>query len=200
MIACLGWGSLIWCPGNLPVGKWQCDGPSVNVEFVRQSKGNRLTLVLYSGAEPMRSYWACMAVDSLKDAVKHLADRECIKCNIKKNIKCWSTGYKDPPNIDGLGSWASQRGIDHVIWTALGPKFCSEDGRAPTEDEAVAYLRKLSVKCITANAKEYVRKAPPQIRTAYRRRIEHCLGWTPLRRNCLGFDSAASYPIEEVSG
>ena len=88
---------------------------------VRQSEGKRLTLVLYGGAEPIRSLWACMTVDSLKDSVKRLAERE----GIKRNIESWSSrdGDKDPPNINGLGSWASQRGIDHVIWTVLGPKF-----------------------------------------------------------------------------
>ena len=176
MIACLGWGSLIWCPGSLPVGRWKCDGPYVNVEFVRQSKGDRLTLVLYSDAEPTRSYWTCMTVDRLNDAVKHLAKRECTNL---RNIKSWSTGDKDPPNIDNLGSWASGRCMDHVIWTALGPKFDEKDGRAPTEDEAIAYLRKLKDERKVARAEEYVRKAPSQIRTAYRRRIEHCLQWTP---------------------
>ena len=176
MIACLGWGSLIRCPGCLPVGQWKCDGPYVNVEFVRQSKGDRLTLVLYSNAEPMRSYWACMIVDSLEDAVKRLADRES---TTPRNIKRWSTGDKDPPNIASLGSWAYGRCIDHVIWTALGPKFDRKNGRAPTEDEAIAYLRKLKDEGKAYRAEEYVRRAPAQIRTAYRRRIEHCLQWTP---------------------
>ena len=186
MIACLGWGSLIWRLRCLPVGKWKCDGPYVNVEFVRQSKGKRLTLVLYSDAEPMRSYWACMTVATPDEAVRKLTRREYpgiteenIDCWSKTNIGRWSKGNTDPKAIPGLGVWASQRGIDHVIWTALGPKFCREDGRAPTEDEAVAYLRKLSDEDNAAKAEEYVRKAPPQIRTAYRRRIEHCLGWTP---------------------
>ena len=176
-IACLGWGSLIWCPGNLQIGKWKCDGPSVKVEFVRKSQGERLTLVLFNkAARAVPSLWACMDEASLDKAVKALAKREgCIE----KCIGRWPGEDWNPATIIDLESWAKKHGVDHVIWTKLGPKFCGLPVE-PTEDQAVAYLRKLSVKCIAANAKEYVRKAPPQIRTAYRRRIEHCLGWTPL--------------------
>ena len=46
MIVCLGWGSLIWRPGDLPVGDWRDDGPEIKVEFVRESTDHRLTLVL----------------------------------------------------------------------------------------------------------------------------------------------------------
>ena len=27
MIVCLGWGFLIWTPGDLPVGDWRDEGP-----------------------------------------------------------------------------------------------------------------------------------------------------------------------------
>ena len=87
MIVCLGWGSLIWNLGGLPVeklitrhdispwarcakklggevGNWQPDGPKVKVEFLRQSGGNRLTLVLHKDAEPVCSFWARMTVST----------------------------------------------------------------------------------------------------------------------------------------
>ena len=178
MIVCLGWGSLIWDPRDLPVGEWKPDGPSVNVEFVRQSgrKRDRLTLVLFDVAEPVPSLWARMTVDNLNGAVSDLAHREG---TFQENIGHWSRGQADPKKIPGLGVWATSRDIDHVIWTALGQKFKGKDGRAPTEDEAVAYLKKLDDEGRAAKAKEYVRRAPPQIDTAYRGRIERCLGWTP---------------------
>lgn len=186
MIACLGWGSLIWCPGCLPIDQWKSDGPYVKVEFVRQSQCNRLTLVLYNDAEPVRSLWARMTAP-LNEAVCKLTRREysgIAEENIddwsETNIGRWSKGMADPKVIPGLGSWASQQDdIDYVIWTALGPKFCGRPV-APTEEQVVAYLRRLSNEGRACKAEEYVRKAPSQIRTAYRRRIEHCLGWMPL--------------------
>ena len=192
MIACLGWGSLVWNLDGLPVktlrsdlpvlpwtrcaegecGDWQRDGPCVSVEFVRQSKDGRLTLVLYDAAAPVQSLWACMTVDDLPAAVKALAEREGCK---EEYIGRWSRGQADPKKIPDLEVWAIDRDIEHVIWTALGPKFCDLQV-APTEDQAVAYLRKISEEGSDAKAKKYVRQTPQQINTAYRRCIVRCLG------------------------
>jgi hypothetical protein len=39
---CLGWGSLIWDPRELPIAvEWQTNGPLLAVEFARQSKKGR---------------------------------------------------------------------------------------------------------------------------------------------------------------
>ena len=46
IIACFGWGSLVWNPADLPmVGDWQSDGPALPVEFTRKSNNGRVTLV-----------------------------------------------------------------------------------------------------------------------------------------------------------
>ena len=138
--------------------------------------------MLHASAEPVSSLWAHMTVDSLDNATKALAKRESIPIkNAEKDIGCWSSGCEDPPNIIDLGSWASERGIDHVIWTALGPKFADKPGDAPTEDQAIEYLNNLSGDH-RSRAEKYVRCAPQQICTAYRLRIERCLGWTPVIR------------------
>lgn len=144
------------------------------MEFVRQSKDGRLTLVLYPKAKAVRSLWAQMKVGCLSGAVQALRKREGTS---EKFVGRWSKCEKDPKDIRGLGSWASKRGVDHVIWTALGPEFPGVR-RAPTETKAVDYLNSLSG-CSRLKAEEYVRRAPPQIDTLYRRRIERCLGWKP---------------------
>ena len=75
MIVCLGWGSLIWRPGDLPVGDWRDDGPEIKVEFVRESTDHRLTFVLDPHADdPVTSLWAPMTVCDLDTAVTELAD------------------------------------------------------------------------------------------------------------------------------
>ena len=90
MIVCLGWGSLIWRPGDLPVGDWRDDGPEIKVEFVRESTDHRLTLVLDPDADdPVTSLWAPMTVCDLDTAVTELADRERTG---RDKIGQWSTG------------------------------------------------------------------------------------------------------------
>ncbi len=65
------------------------------------------------------------------------------------------------------------------MWTNLGSSFGGTNGRTPTEREVVGYLRALEGEARAA-AEEYVRRAPRQINTAYRRAIEKVLGWTPV--------------------
>ena len=184
-IACLGWGSLIWRLDGLPVNGWRPDGPCVRVEFARQSRDGRLTLVLHAGADPVPSLWAEMKVDSLDEAVKALAEREGSSgkplSNPDRDIGRWPD---NPANIIGLPTWAAERHVDFVIWTALGPSFNGIEGDFPaTKEDAVAYLRGLS-DGQRAKARDYVRYAPQQIGTAYREHIARCLGWEPAIADC----------------
>ncbi len=180
-IACLSWGSLIWDPRTLPIQRhWFQDGPLISVEFARQSSDGRLTLVIEPNAKPVRSLWAVMDDMNLVAAIEALRSREGIPKSAKNKIGHWSSGEKDPNVIPDLPEWVRSRGIESVIWTALGPKFNNSDGEVPSVEQAVEYLRGLSGS-VRDEAEKYVRNAPPQIDTDYRRRFEAELGWSPFR-------------------
>ena len=177
-IACLGWGSLIWDPRGLPLrGQWFEDGPFGRVEFARQSSDSRITLVLHEAAEFVRLLWAQMDATDLNAAREELRNREGITGkNWTHLIGSWQTGDPEASLISGLPTWTSAHGVDAAIWTSLSPRIGTED-RMPTGDEVLAFLRSLRGSR-RRNAERYVRCAPPQVDTNYRRRIEAELGWT----------------------
>ena len=78
----------------------------------------------------------------------------------------------------GIGEWARQRGLDAVVWTALPPTIESQEV-VPTADQAIALIGRFSHEQ-RRNAEHYIRMAPRQIDTPYRRRFEAEFGWTPI--------------------
>lgn len=179
-IACLGWGSLVWQPRTLPVaGGWHEDGPLLSVEFARQSDNGRMTLVVSEAAPPCQVLWAQLRVQTLDEAECVLSEREGPGFS-RKRVAFWSpTNGSTRPETATIGTWATQKGLDAAVWTALGPRFDGVNGRVPTAEQVIAYLRTLDGVRRT-DAEEYIRKAPPQIRTPYRKAIEDALGWTPV--------------------
>ncbi|MDD5155095.1 MAG: hypothetical protein PHF11_01240 [Candidatus Omnitrophica bacterium] len=177
-IACLGWGSLVWNPQDLPVRiPWFNDGPLLPIEFARLSQGERITLVLVADMPCVRSLWALMSITDLDQAKKELARRE--RTDIA-NIGSW------PPNSNArhefdkvIGEWAIQKNLEAVIWTALSPRFNSNEKRIPSVEEIISFLKGLPYEK-RKYAEEYIRKAPLQINTDYRRKIEVEFNWTPL--------------------
>ena len=176
-IACLGWGSLIWDPRNLPIRRyWFDDGPLIPIEFARQSKDDRITLVIAPGARPVRSLWALMDSDSLDEAREQLQLREGTEN--PDYIGNWSRKQESPRDIPKLSEWAAARNIHSVIWTALPPGLKGDDNEHPGVEDVLRHLRALSGTA-RDNAERYIRRAPRQIDTDYRRRIEAELEWSP---------------------
>lgn len=184
-IACLGWGSLVWNPGSLPIHRyWYSDGPFLPIEFARQSKDGRITLVLLQKENYVyvRSLWALMSLDTLHEARKALQERENIKEeNIEKHIGACLLQENPKFEIEkNICRWGRNLGLDAVIWTNLPPKFNEKD-TTPSSEEVVNYL--LSLRGSKRDlAEEYVRRTPQQIDTPTRQLIKAKLNWLPLSK------------------
>ena len=96
-----------------------------------------------------------------------------------ENIGSWIPGAPAPNQFLALPGWAAAHGVDAVIWTALRGKWHESDTRRPTCEEILGYLSSLTGNARDA-AERYIRSAPTQIDTRYRREIEAALAWTPL--------------------
>lgn len=197
-IVFLGWGSLIWdlrelqknveldAEGN---GNWRHGGPILPIEFSRISSGDehskdknkgRLTLVIDAKngySVPTRFIYSTRT--SLADAREDLRVRE--KLPTLKRV-----GYVDlrdnsnmgqhsqfPAQMETIKEWATAQGIDVVIWTDLGSNF-DEAEKADSEfsvENALEYIKELKKNDPTtaATAHEYIRKAPPEVNTPFRR-------------------------------
>lgn len=182
LITCLGWGSLVWDPRQLPVrGTWFTDGPFLPIEFARQSLNGRMTLVLAPKTFPLvRSLWKPMSVATLNEARSALGMCECPKNEEPKScVDYWPRGCKKKFVARQVGEWAKGLQVDAVVWTNLAPKFNDEDNRIPTAEEVVTYLRGLQGEK-RKKAEEYIRWTPRQVDTQYRKAIEAEIGWTPV--------------------
>ena len=118
-----------------------------------------------------------MDMHDLRSAKESLRVREDIP---EKNIQwigVWERLMDPPQNVIGLPLWAEAHGIDAVIWTDLPAKFGGKGKVAPTLEQAVAYLDNLRGGERDL-AEQYVRRAPKQIDTIYRRAFEAAFGWT----------------------
>jgi len=181
MIVCLGWGSLIWRPEELPLidGRpeaWRDDGPELPIEFLRQSNNGCLTLVINRGSSRSRVLWNALTVTTLPDAIEALRHREG---DTKSSwIGRWPNGdHFECAEV--VEQWAQSRDLEGVVWTAIPAKLHGENYRRPTQSEALDYLEGLEGDSRRL-AEEYVRKAPAQIDTPYRRAIADALRWNPI--------------------
>lgn len=186
-IACLGWGSLVWDPRDLPCrGVWHNDGPLLPVEFGRESgakkdeRGDKITLVICPESARVRTFWSLLDVSDLGAARQCLAARESIPKN-SRNLETdigfadCASGQRHGLEADTITRWASAIGLAGVVWTNLPCKFNGQRVM-PSEAEVIEFLRALD-ETKRAPAEGYVRQAPTQIDTLYRRAIERELGW-----------------------
>jgi len=117
----------------------------------------------------------CAELEAAREALRN---REGANVNLK-NIGKWAHGEKAPEQIPALPEWANSRGVEAAIWTALSPKFNGQEKSVPPCDMILDYLRGLTGST-RDTAERYIRFAPRQIDTLYRRRIEAVLHWTSL--------------------
>ncbi len=181
-IAFIGWGSLVWNPGDLLLrGEWFKDGPLLPIEFCRHSDNGRLTLVISRGKPELRALWALSSAATMAEAVQSLQKREGMTGSQEvkdRNTGVWPADPKHSPVPESVNNWAVAKCLDAVVWTALGPR-CHQEKRCPTAEEAVSILRNLSHEKKRV-AEEYVRRTPVQIDTDFRRRFEQEFGWKSI--------------------
>jgi hypothetical protein len=172
-IAILGWGSLQWDPRELKTkGEWHLDGPSLPIEFARISRDKRLTLVIKPGFGKVQTLYIESGFNSLSEARTNLQAREGAKADSigymnfvtgNCSIKRVSEEIKQE-----LISWNKEKKFDAVIWTDLGPNFLDSTKLGFNLDNIKTYLTTLSPENYE-KAKEYILRAPKQIKTQFRK-------------------------------
>lgn len=179
--ACLGWGSLIWKPEDLPIlHEWREDGPSMPLEFARKSLNGCMTLVVCEQGTVCPTLWNTLSSTSLEEARQTLAMREGLPTI--RNAAFWSgSGASDHHGAELVGAWAKRRGFAGVVWTGLPPKspVTDQNNDHPSIEDVISHLSGLTGQS-ASKAEEYVRKAPTQIATAYRTQIAEEFGWQGL--------------------
>jgi hypothetical protein len=184
-IACLGWGSLVWNPGDLPLsGRWEKDGPALPIEFARESGRKRITLVIADVPEMVTSLWALLNVDRLDTAKNALALREGVKEeNIQYSIGWWrkADGASYGRGSPAIAAWAPGHNLDAVVWTNLKPGLTRDPNVVPDYPVVLNHFKGLIERGEHADAEEYVRKTPLQVMTRYRRQLQEDLRWTPIQ-------------------
>jgi len=113
-----------------------------------------------------------------------LADREGIqkeRANVENGVWVGENAWAEIERR--IGVWARSKQIEAVVWTNLPTTFRGDVGRIPSGDEAVDYLRDLPHEK-RGLAEHYIRMAPRQVDTEYRRRFEIELRWTPVGQDC----------------
>ncbi len=181
-IACIGWGSLIWDPRELKIENgWHDDGPMLPVEFTRISKDGRVTLIIDKCAKPVRTLWALMTCKDLDEAKESLKKREGTDISLIHSVIQHKETTDEIEII--VQNWIKLKGFDGAIWTGLSYSNKAKRRRRPTVEEIITHLTNLDENT-KQSAEKYIRMAPKQIDTKYRRIIEKKFSWTPEEKCC----------------
>jgi hypothetical protein len=175
-VVVLGWGSLIWNSGKLPLrGGWEQNGPTLPIEFSRISRDGRLTLIIddENGATvPTR--FAKSPRTELQDAIDDLWDREGkpLKASIGFLDRSSGAGRARLPAVrQAINAWATERDFEAVIWTDLSSNFREKEKQEYSPEAAGTYLERLRISSpkVFEKAVEYIANAAPEVDTAARR-------------------------------
>ena len=178
-IAVIGWGSLIWNPGGLPLASgWEEGGPVLPIEFSRISDDGRLTLVIdeRNGADVPTRYAVCSKTE-LEPAIADLQAREGARnrdrigfVDIPTRRHSERAFNSHPKALERIRTWAAKKQFMAVIWTALGPRFKEKIGVPFSPEAAMHYVNGLAGTA-RARALEYIQNAPKEVMTPFRRLI-----------------------------
>ena len=129
----------------------------------------------------VRCLWTVLDVGSWEQAREELAKREGIQPeNYGKHVGVWTKDSQpsEDETTKRIEVWAKSVNLDAAVWTKLPAKFNGKDDRIPTAEEVVSHLSALRGSK-RDNAERYIRMAPPQVDTDYRRHIQAALHWMP---------------------
>ena len=175
-IAIIGWGSLVWAPGDLAIEyPFQPTDLCLNLEFARRSSDGRLTLVLDPAIGVSCQVHATRYEgDNLNKAIRSLRMRERVQAkewigyvNLKSGARRAEAFDFDPASVLEIEAWGRRHNWDAVIWTALRSNFPSPF----TPDAAIRHLEALWPHELH-KALDYVRNTPPQVKTPVRSAVE----------------------------
>ena len=175
-IAIIGWGSLLWAPGDLAVQyPFQPTDLCLNLEFARRAGDGRLTLVLDPvNGVPCQVHATRYDGENLNEAIRNLRYRERVRSkewigyvNLKAGKRRAEAFEYDPDNVLAIEEWGRRHNWDAVIWTALRSNFPSPY----TPDAAIRHLEALWPHELH-KALDYVRNTPPQVKTPVRAAVE----------------------------
>ena len=180
-IAIIGWGSLVWSPGELRASDgFAANGPLLPIEFCRISDDGRLTLVIDETVGAVsRTCSAPGALDSLDAAIENLRLRENMPSPRSVGFVEVASGEQSdialerhPDAVATIAAWAQGSGFDAAIWAALASNFEEADrgGEPFSVTAAIRYLERLEERDAVkfAAALDYIRRAPREVETPVR--------------------------------